>query len=69
MSAARKKLIKKLFEEADKQGWRRRDTKDGVQLLAPNGVGIVTVHLTETDHRAFKNSLTRMRSHGFQWED
>lgn len=69
MSSARKKLVKELFEEADKQGWRRRDTKDGVQLFAPDGVGIVTVHLTETDHRALRNTIARMRKHGFQWKD
>lgn len=69
MSAATKKLIKRLLEEADTQGWGQKRTKDGVQLLAPDGVGIVTVHLTESDHRSINNTIGRMRKYGFKWKD
>lgn len=58
-----KKLIAKVRKEP---GWRVEDTKDGVQCFAPDGVNIVTIHLTEGDQkRAMRNSLGRLRKYGF----
>jgi hypothetical protein len=59
------KREKQLIEAATKQGWRVAETRDGYQLFAPDGVNIVTIHLTESDARAFRNTIARMRRFGF----
>lgn len=66
--ASMKKEIKALLAEADKQGWRVNETKDGWQLFAPDGVNIVTIHGTPSDHRALANTVTRLRRYGFEWK-
>jgi hypothetical protein len=63
------KEYRKLVKEAVRQGWRLEETKKGFRLLAPNGVGAVTIDTTESDkRRAFRNTVSRMRQHGFVWE-
>lgn len=67
MSSASKEL-KKLRKEAEKQGWKVMETSDGLQFFAPDGVNIVTMHLTASDHRAFRNNVGRLKRFGFQWK-
>jgi hypothetical protein len=66
--ASVRKEFKKLLQEAEKQGWGVKPVKNGVQLLAPDGIHIVTVHGTPGDWRAFHNTLSDMRKYGFVWE-
>lgn len=62
------KEYKKLIKEAERQGWRCEYTKDGCQLYAPDGANIVTIHFTETDAHAVRNTIARMRCFGFKWK-
>jgi len=62
-----KKDRDKVIDAAIEQGWRTQTTKDGLQLFAPDGVAIVTIHGTPSDRRAIKNAISRLRRHGFQW--
>jgi hypothetical protein len=63
------KEYKKVVKAALEKGWKLEETKKGFRLLAPNGVGSVAFDLTESDRsRAVKNTVGRMRAHGFEWE-
>lgn len=62
-----KKELKKLLEEARKQGWTEKRKKKGLMLLAPDGVGKVTIHRTPSDRRSLDNVIAQMRRHGFRW--
>lgn len=68
MTAGAKRQLRGLLKEAEKQGWRVEATADGYQLYAPDRANIVTVHLTESDRRAFRNTIARMRRYGFEWK-
>ncbi len=58
----------RVLEAAQEQRWRIVETKNGAMLLAPNGIGKVTIHATPSDHRALKNVISQMRREGgFQW--
>ena len=59
------KQEKAVLAAAVEQGWSISDTKKGVMLLAPDGVGKVTMHATNSDHRALKNLVSIMRRHGY----
>lgn len=61
MSNEATKLIKKLTS----LGVPVRDTKSGWMIQAPDGSSIA-VHRTESDHRAIKNTLSRLRKAGIQ---
>ena len=63
-----KKDLRKLLQEAEKQGWRVVQVKMGYQLLAPDGIHIVTIHHTPGDHRALDNYIADMRKYGFRWK-
>jgi hypothetical protein len=69
VSRKRTKSYQDLIDEAERQGWRAARTADGYQLFAPDGVNIVTIHLTESDPRAIKNTISRMRRYGFKWKN
>lgn len=58
---------KRVVEAAVEQRWRVEPTTDGWQLKAPDGITIVTIHGTPSDHRAIQNTISRMRRSGFQW--
>ena len=57
---------KRLLQEATEQGWTVIETKKGVMLLAPDGVGKVVMHGTNSDRRALRNLVSIMKRHGFQ---
>jgi hypothetical protein len=65
------KQVKQLLDSADEQNWTVRETKNGYQLLAPNGTDIVLIHRTQSDHRWLRNTVARMRRFdpSFQWKD
>ena len=55
----------KLIKQLTALGVPVRDTKSGWMVLAPDGSSIA-VHRTESDHRAIKNTLSRLRKAGIQ---
>lgn len=55
-----------LVSEAERQGFRIKRTKKGVTIYGKNG-GMVTVHLTCTDHRAVRNAMSDMRKIGVEF--
>lgn len=69
MARRKNKAYDEVIDEAERQGWRAKETSDGYQLLAPDGRNIVTIHLSESDHRAIRNTINRMRRFGFQWKN
>jgi hypothetical protein len=60
------KEIKKLVTKLESQSWRVDDVGKGVMAYSPDGVTKVLIHKTESDHRAMKNTLARLRAGGFQ---
>jgi hypothetical protein len=59
----------KVWEEAVLQGWRIRETQDGYMLLAPDGVGKVTMdrlHKSSSPY-ALNHTVRQMRRFGFTW--
>lgn len=62
------KEVREVVEEAGLQGWRVEVQSNGhVRLFAPNGVGMVWVAGTPSDHRWKANTIAKMRRHGFVW--
>jgi len=60
--------LRKVRKEAAAQGWRVEETKDGWMLYPPDPAhSPVLVHKTESDQRAIRNTLSRMRQRGFVW--
>ena len=61
------KEYRELRREAERQGWKIRETRDGFQFLAPDGIHAVTIHMTETNpERAVKRTISRMENYGFR---
>lgn len=62
------KNLRKLVKDAESQGWTRKELKGGkLMLLPPDKTKPgVTVHLTPSDSRAWKNMLAAMRRSGFR---
>lgn len=61
MTKGTKQLIIRLRD----LGIEVRDTKAGHMVLAPDG-STVTIHRTESDHRAMKNTMARLKRAGVQ---
>lgn len=55
-----------IFDALEAQGARIKPTRDGWQILTPSG-DIVTVHATESDHRAMRNTRSRIKRAGLNW--
>jgi hypothetical protein len=62
------KDLKKDFKCAEKQGWTFVRTKNGGRALAPDGVGMVTFHLTEGRNGRML-TVRRMKVYGYRPED
>lgn len=62
------KDFKKLIRRAEDQGWRVEKKKSGGKVLIypPNGMSPVTIHQTNSDKRALKNTLSAMKQRGFE---
>lgn len=65
------KQVKELLRQAEDQNWTIRETKQGYQLMAPNGRDIVLIHRTPSDHRWLRNTVAVMRRADptFKWKD
>ena len=63
-----RKEVRDLVEEAERQGWRRKELASGhVQLLCPDGATIVTIPGSPSDRRWQANAVARLRKGGFKW--
>lgn len=59
---------RRLLNEAERQGWTVSPGKGGhIKLYSPDGFTIVTMGSTESDRRALRNTIARMRRAGFKW--
>lgn len=59
----------KVRAEAERQGWEVRETKNGFQLMAPDGGTIVTMdrlHRSSSPY-ALAQTVRRMKAAGFRW--
>lgn len=62
------KDVRRIVEEAKRQGWKAETTmKSHVQLFAPDGETIVTIGGTPSDARWLPKTVARMRRAGFEW--
>ena len=62
------KEVRELVEEAERQGWRRRELASGhVQLFSLDGTTIVTVAGTPSRGRWRANAIARLRQGAFRW--
>lgn len=57
------KTYKGFVKLAEKEGWKVKQKTRGVMLTSPEGATI-TIHGTETDHRAEKNTRARLKAAG-----
>lgn len=58
--------LKDLWAQLEAQGFTRRDTKKGSFAVPPNpDLPMVLVHRTESDSRADRNTLARLKRSGF----
>lgn len=62
------KDVKDLIKALREQGWRVEETGRHPVAYAPDGVTIVTLSSTPSDHRAFRNMVARLRRAGFEWK-
>jgi len=60
-----RKDIKRLVEKLKEQNWRVDDRGEQIVAFSPDGRTIVTFHKSESDHRAMKNTISRLRKGGF----
>lgn len=68
--ASASKDFKKVIREAERQGWRAVQTRNGHwALYAPDGIGLVHAAGTPSDHRSLANTIGRMRNYGFVWRE
>lgn len=61
-----KKEVKDLLKQVEQQGWRIDDRGDRAVCFSPDGVTIVTIHYTPSDHRWKKNAAAQLRKGGFE---
>lgn len=63
------KEFKELKSEAERQGWRVEPTKSGHWNFYPPDPtqGIVNHAGTPSDHRAMKNTISRLKRAGLKW--
>lgn len=61
------KEVRKLITSLESQGWRIERLKSGhFRAYAPDGVGIVHLPGTPSDHRSLKNTVAQLRHHGYK---
>jgi hypothetical protein len=60
--------LQRVRTEAQAQGWRVVEVTKGWMLYPSDpALSPVLVHKTESDHRAVRNTISRMRQRGFRW--
>lgn len=57
---------RRLRKALEEQGWRVEDRGQRWLVYSPDGVTVVTIHRTPSDHRAWRNMLSRLRRGGFR---
>lgn len=60
----RDKEQRRLIEAAVDHGWTVVSKTKNIQLRSPDGKSMVTVHASESDHRANRNTRSRLRRCG-----
>jgi len=68
MMSSTSKQIRDLLKEAERQGWTVDERRKGYLLKSPDGVTMVSLHKTPSDHRWLQNTLREMRKGGFEWK-
>lgn len=54
-----------LVRAAEEQQWTVKETKSGWQLIPPDQTKpIVTLHRTPSDHRWYRNAVSRLKKSG-----
>lgn len=61
------KRIKIIITSLEKQGCVIRETKSGYLVRPPGGGEQFAIHGTESDHRAEKNTRSRVHRAGLTW--
>lgn len=60
------KNLKTLLEKLEAQGWRIERTRKGFMCYPPDkSKQSVLIHGSESDHRAMKNTLARLKRNGY----
>lgn len=67
MSNAQKE-VKELVRAAKRQGWRVKRTTKGYLLFDPTGECMELLHMTPSNPRWRRHSLSQMRQYGFKWK-
>jgi 5-enolpyruvylshikimate-3-phosphate synthase len=60
------KILRIVIADMEKQGAKVKETKMGFMVRFPDGSSM-TVHKTESDHRALKNTRARVLRAGLTW--
>lgn len=63
---AHQKEMRDLLTECERQGCRIVETRMGWRILCPAG-GQVTVHASESDHKAMQATISRLRRNGLDF--
>lgn len=63
--AAKNKDLRKLLKQLEAQGWRIKPSKKGVKAYSPDGSHVQSIHMTNSDHRAYKNIVRDLKKGGF----
>jgi hypothetical protein len=66
VSKSSSKEARDLVKDAEKQGFKIKEKKNGWMILTPNGQGSVMIHKTTSDHRGLRNERARLRRYGFK---
>ena len=62
------KEFRRVIRAAEEQGWRVRPIKKGMMLVPPDPTKpAVAIHRTPSDHRAFRNTVAKLRASGMEW--
>lgn len=60
------KRVKKLVKSLKAQGWRIESRKKAIMAFPPDKTkSPVTIHLTNSDHRWYANTIALLRRSGF----
>lgn len=59
------KEVKKLVKQLQQQGWRVEERGNRFMAYSPDGVTIVSIHKTPSDHRWLRNTIAQLRQGGF----
>ncbi len=60
--------LRRVRKAAAAQGWRVVEVANGWMLYPPDATESgVLIHKTESDQRAIRNTIARMRQRGFSW--